>query len=88
MQEQPLVFVVMATFNELVVIIAKSIESILNQSYQNLELLIADDSYSSETIAVIDAFAARDLLGGVSLLVAKLYACMSEKGRQTLYRGF
>ena len=30
----------------------------------------------------------RDLLGGVSLLVAKLYACMSEKGRQTLYRGF
>lgn len=38
MQEQPLVFVVMATFNEPVVIIAKSIESILNQSYQNLEL--------------------------------------------------
>ena len=30
----------------------------------------------------------RDLLGGVSSLVAKLYACMSEKGRQTLYRGF
>ena len=30
----------------------------------------------------------RDLLGGDSLLVAKLYACMSEKGRQTLYRGF
>lgn len=60
MQEQPLVSVVMATFNEPVVIITKSIESILNQSYQNLELLIADDSYSSETIAVIDAFAARD----------------------------
>lgn len=58
--EQPLVSVVMATFNEPVDYITRSIESILLQSYHNLELLIADDSNNPDTIAIIDNFAKQD----------------------------
>lgn len=57
---KPLVSVIMATFNEPSAFITKSINSILNQSYQNLELLIADDSTNSETIRAINEAAARD----------------------------
>lgn len=56
----PLVSVVMATFNEPVGFITASIESILNQTYKNLELIIADDSTCIDTIAVIDFFAKQD----------------------------
>lgn len=54
------VSVVMATFNEPKQLIEKSINSILNQTHRNLELLIADDSTSDETRAVIDGFASID----------------------------
>lgn len=56
----PLVSVVMATFNEPVRYITESIESILNQTYTNLELLICDDSTNQDTIATIDKFAEAD----------------------------
>ena len=59
-ENSPLVSVVMATFNEPKMFIEESISSILNQTHQNLELLIADDSTSEETIKVIDGFAAKD----------------------------
>ena len=52
----PLVSVVMATFNEPQDIIKKSIESIINQTYSNFELIIIDDSNSLETRNVIDSF--------------------------------
>lgn len=52
----PLVSVVMATFNEPVEYIKASITSILGQTYSNLELIIADDSTNKETIAAIDHF--------------------------------
>ena len=55
-----MVSVVMATFNEPKKFIEESISSILNQTHQNLELLIADDSTSEETINVIDDFAVKD----------------------------
>ncbi len=60
MSNSPLVSVIMATFNEPKLFIEESISSILNQTYQNLELLIADDSTNSDTIKVIDDFAAAD----------------------------
>lgn len=50
----------MATFNEPKAFIRSSIESILKQTYQNWELLIADDSTRQDTIEVIDAFAHQD----------------------------
>lgn len=52
----PLVSIVMATYNEPPTQIEKAIASILNQSYRNLELLIYDDSTNPETISVIDSF--------------------------------
>lgn len=56
MSKQPLVSVVMATYNEEPEIIKKSIKSIQDQTYRNLELLIYDDSTSSETRNAIDTF--------------------------------
>ena len=47
----PLVSVVMATFNEPVEYIKASITSILGQTYSNLELIIADDSTNKETFS-------------------------------------
>lgn len=60
MQNEPLVSVIMATFNEPKQFIEESISSILNQTHRNLELLIADDSTSEETVKVIDDFASKD----------------------------
>lgn len=60
MNREPLVSVVMASFNEPEHYISMSIDSILNQSYQNIELLIADDSTKEETIKTIDKFASSD----------------------------
>lgn len=51
---KPLVSVVMATFNEPVEHITASIRSILEQTYSNLELIIADDSTNESTIVAID----------------------------------
>lgn len=50
----PLVSVVMATFNEPVEIITKAIESILNQTFTDFELIIIDDSSNVETKKAID----------------------------------
>ena len=60
MQNEPLISVIMATFNEPKQFIEESISSILNQTYRNLELLIADDSTNEDTVKVIDGFASKD----------------------------
>lgn len=49
-ENMPLVSVVMATYNEPIQILNQAIESILQQSYKNFELLIMDDSTDKETI--------------------------------------
>lgn len=59
-KDTPLVSVIMATFNEPDIYISKSIESILNQTYSHLELLIADDSTDQQTINIIDYYAKTD----------------------------
>ena len=59
-KEKQLVSVVMATFNEPVEMIEGAIGSILNQTYQNIELLIFDDSTKPDTIASIDKIALSD----------------------------
>jgi len=51
-----LVSVIMATFNEPVAYIRASIESVLNQTYNNFEFIIVDDSTNSETITAIDSY--------------------------------
>lgn len=57
---QPLVSIVMATFNEPVNYVKESVESICHQTYSHLELLICDDSTRQETIAAIDEMAKAD----------------------------
>lgn len=51
---QPLVSVVMATYNEKPSIVQLAIRSILEQTYHNFELLIFDDSTKPETINAIN----------------------------------
>ncbi len=53
----PLVSVVFPVYNDSVEYITKSVESILNQSYQNFELIIADDSTNEETIQILNKYA-------------------------------
>ena len=59
-ENRPLVSVIMATFNEPEKFISEAIPSILDQTYSNIELIIADDSTKEETTAVIDKFALKD----------------------------
>lgn len=56
MSEKPVISVIMATFNEPPEMVSQSIESILNQSFSDFELLIFDDSTNSDTVAAIDSF--------------------------------
>lgn len=56
-KKDPLVSVIMATYNETPHILEESIKSILEQSYKNIELLIFDDSTNANTKKTIDFFA-------------------------------
>lgn len=58
--EQPLVSVVMATFNEPPLYVTQAIGSILNQTYRNIELLVLDDSTNPDTIQAIETITASD----------------------------
>jgi glycosyltransferase involved in cell wall biosynthesis len=58
--KKPLVSVIMPTYNEKIEYVEDAVKSILNQTMQNLELLIIDDSTKTETIYAIDAFAKSD----------------------------
>ena len=55
-----MVSVIMATFNEPVEYLSQAVDSILGQTHDNLELLIADDSTSAATIQAIDDYAHSD----------------------------
>lgn len=57
--QQELVSVIMPTFNASKYL-PDSIESILNQTYSNLELLITDDYSSDETRYILNQFAQKD----------------------------
>lgn len=50
----------MATFNEPADIISKAVESMTNQDYPKLEIIIADDSTAAETITLLDELAKGD----------------------------
>jgi len=58
-KKQPLISVVLATYNR-EKCITKAIESVLNQTYKNLELLILDDSSNNKTAELILDFKKKD----------------------------
>ena len=60
MNSNPLVSVIVRTFNQSDRLLGDTLYSVLNQSYKNLELIIADDSTSNSSIAFIDNIANND----------------------------
>lgn len=59
MNSQPLVSVLMTAYNR-EAYIAEAIESVLNSSYNNLELIVVDDVSSDGTVDIIKRFALAD----------------------------
>jgi tetratricopeptide (TPR) repeat protein len=55
----PLVSVLMTTFNSAATV-AQAVQSILDQTHRNLELLVVDDGSTDETVAILGGLAARD----------------------------
>lgn len=61
MENKPLITVIMSTYREEEVFLRKAIESILNQTYDNFEFLIAaDDPTNHSLIKIIQEYEARD----------------------------
>ena len=56
---QPLVGVLMTAYNRQEYI-AEAIESVLNSTYKNFELIIADDASTDTTVAIANEYAAKD----------------------------
>ena len=82
-----LVSVIMPTYNASK-FLADSIESVLNQTYTNLELLITDDCSSDDTISILKEFAQRDkrvkvkyLRSNVGPAIARNRSIERAKGR-------
>jgi len=60
MEQKPLISVIMATFNEKPEYIKGAIQSILNQTFKNFELIVIDDSTNEATKKEIDLLASVD----------------------------
>lgn len=56
---QPLVSVIIPAYNA-EVFIAKTLESVLSQTYQNIEVLVVDDGSSDKTAEIVKSFAQKD----------------------------
>lgn len=57
-QEEPLVSVAMATYNG-AAFLAEQIESIVGQTYPSVEIVIADDASTDDTVSIVKAFQER-----------------------------
>ena len=59
MNKQPLVSVLMTAYNRQE-FIASAIESVLNATYKNVELVISDDASTDATVAIANQYASKD----------------------------
>lgn len=69
MNQQPLVSVIISTRNR-ANFIAKAIDSVLKQTYKNIELIIINDSSTDKTSEIISGFAEKD--GRIVILTNKV----------------
>jgi len=60
MNVRPLVSVIMSVYNEVPEYLNLAVESILRQTYENIEFLIADDGSAPEAATVLDDISRRD----------------------------
>ena len=58
----PLVSVVIPTYNR-ANIIKNTIDSVLNQTYKNIEIIVVDDGSTDNTQAIVDSYIADIMLG-------------------------
>ncbi len=56
---QPLISVIIPAFNA-EIFLAKTLESVLSQTYQNIEILVVDDGSTDTTAEIIKSFAQKD----------------------------
>lgn len=59
LMNQDMVSVIMPTYNS-GKFLSESIESVLNQTYTNLELLVTDDGSTDETLTILESYAQKD----------------------------
>ena len=83
MESQPLVSVIMPSYNA-EKYIADSIESVLNQTYQNWELLITDDCSSDRTPEIVQSYCLQD--PRISFVVAKQHSGIAKTRNQSIAR--
>ncbi|MGB7710245.1 MAG: glycosyltransferase family A protein [Microcoleus sp.] len=57
--DQPLISVIIPAYNA-EVFIAKTLESVLSQTYQNIEILVIDDGSWDQTAEIVKSFAQKD----------------------------
>lgn len=60
MNDSPLISVILRTYNQPRKMLSECIDSVVNQTYSNWELIIADDSTSQETVDLINEYVNRD----------------------------
>ena len=83
MESQPLVSVIMPCFNA-EKYISESIESVVNQTYTNWELLITDDQSSDRTPAIVQAFSEKE--PRINFAVAEQHSGIAGTRNQSLAR--
>ena len=67
----PLVSVVIPTYNR-ANIIKNTIDSVLNQTYKNIEIIVVDDGSTDNTQAIVDSYIADIMLGGGGIEISNM----------------
>lgn len=83
MENQPLVSVIMPSYNA-ESYIAESIESVLQQTYTNWELLITDDCSTDHTPEIVKAFSQKE--PRIDFIIAKQHSGIAGTRNQSLAR--
>ena len=72
MNEKPLISVVVPVYN-VAKYLKKSIESIVNQTYTNLEIILVDDGSTDKTVEILKKYDRVKVYGGNNLKPAKSF---------------